>query len=109
MERIDLIHFASPVGYREPGWLWKLGKPYVWGPLGGMKTIPRCFLKAYPFPDRIKGAMKNAVNRLQFYCSRRVVHAMKQSDVLVASPKNSAQWSTNDCGQTAAAIYRKMA
>lgn len=87
MERIDLIHFASPVGYREPGWLWKLGKPYVWGPLGGMKTIPRCFLKAYPFPDRIKGAMKNAVNRLQFYCSRRVVHAMKQSDVLIACTK----------------------
>jgi hypothetical protein len=23
------------IGYREPGYLWKLNVPFVWGPMGG--------------------------------------------------------------------------
>ena len=37
-ERIDLIHFVGPTGYREPGYLWKLGLPYIWGPIGGANS-----------------------------------------------------------------------
>lgn len=34
-ENFDLIHFVGPIGYREPGYLWKLNLPYMWGPIGG--------------------------------------------------------------------------
>ena len=30
-EQIDLIHYISPIGYREPGYLWKIKLPYIWG------------------------------------------------------------------------------
>jgi glycosyltransferase involved in cell wall biosynthesis len=32
------------VGFREPGYLWKLGIPFVWGPVGGMGLFPWRFL-----------------------------------------------------------------
>src|SRR5688572_12241413 len=30
----DLIHHLNISGYREPGHLWKLPAPFVWGPVG---------------------------------------------------------------------------
>ena len=29
----DLIHQLNMIGYREPGYLWALDLPYVWGPI----------------------------------------------------------------------------
>lgn len=42
--RFDLVHQLTMVGYREPGYLWKLGAPFVWGPIGGMGHFPWRFL-----------------------------------------------------------------
>ena len=33
--KFDLVHYVGMIGYREPGYLWKLGLPYVWGPISG--------------------------------------------------------------------------
>lgn len=30
---IDIIHQLNMVGFREPGYLWKIEKPFIWGPL----------------------------------------------------------------------------
>jgi glycosyltransferase involved in cell wall biosynthesis len=40
----DLAHQLTMVGFREPGYLWKLGIPFVWGPVGGMGLFPWRFL-----------------------------------------------------------------
>lgn len=86
LEKIDLIHYAAPVGYREPGFLWKFKKPYVWGPFGGMYRIPSEFLAEYPEKARILGLIKNTLNFLQFH-SRRIKKVLKKSDVLIACTK----------------------
>lgn len=36
----DLVHQLTYVGFRFPGHLWKLGLPYVWGPIGGLENTP---------------------------------------------------------------------
>jgi glycosyltransferase involved in cell wall biosynthesis len=38
--RFDLVHQLTMVGFREPGYMWKLGLPFVWGPVGGMGQVP---------------------------------------------------------------------
>ncbi len=86
LSKIDLIHYAAPVGYREPGFLWKLKKPFVWGPFGGMYRIPHEFLSEYPFKARILGRIKNALNFLQFH-SRRIKKVFRKADVLIACTK----------------------
>lgn len=40
----DLAHQLTMVGFREPGYLWRLDIPFVWGPIGGMGYFPRRFL-----------------------------------------------------------------
>lgn len=40
----DLTHQLTMVGFREPGYLWKMSIPFVWGPVGGMGFFPWRFL-----------------------------------------------------------------
>ncbi|HNC14232.1 MAG TPA: glycosyltransferase family 4 protein [Cyclobacteriaceae bacterium] len=40
----DLAHQLTMVGFREPGYLWKLDIPFVWGPIGGMGLFPWRFV-----------------------------------------------------------------
>ena len=40
----DIAHQLNMAGFREPGYLWKLGIPFVWGPVGGMGLFPWRFL-----------------------------------------------------------------
>lgn len=44
--RFDLAHQLTMVGFREPGYLWKMNIPFVWGPIGGMGFFPWRFLSA---------------------------------------------------------------
>ena len=36
----DLAHQLNMIGFREPGYLWKLPIPFVWGPIGATQ-VPR--------------------------------------------------------------------
>lgn len=42
----DVAHQLTMVGFREPGYLWKLGIPFVWGPVGGLGYFPWRFVPA---------------------------------------------------------------
>src|SRR5687767_7122074 len=39
----DLVHQLNMTGFREPGYLWKLDAPFVWGPIGGAADVPPAF------------------------------------------------------------------
>ena len=40
-EKFDIIHQLNMVGYREPGYLWKIQNvPFIWGPIGGFNITP---------------------------------------------------------------------
>jgi glycosyltransferase involved in cell wall biosynthesis len=43
-EQIDLIHHVSWTTLSAPPLLWQIGKPFVWGPIGGGQTLPGRFL-----------------------------------------------------------------
>lgn len=88
---IDVVHQLGPIGYREPGFLWKLGKPMVWGPIGGMMVIDKRLLKNKPLATRIKFNLKNIINRLQLGYSLRIKKAFEQADVLIAATRAGQQ------------------
>lgn len=64
-EHFDLIHQITLVGYREPGYLWKLGKPFIWGPLGGFTQTARCLLQKTSLHSRIYFNIRNILNNWQ--------------------------------------------
>lgn len=84
-EHIDLIHCLGPIGYREPGYLWKLDKPYIWGPISGFNNVPINMLDVLPIMDKIKLGFRYLVNSFQMYFNRRVRKAIKRTDVLLAA------------------------
>ena len=60
----DLAHQLTFVGFRFPGHLWKLGIPFVWGPIGGLENTPWRLLPTMG----PRGAM--------YYGARNVVNSM---------------------------------
>ena len=83
--RFDLTHQVTMCGFREPGYLWKFGIPFVWGPVGGTQNYPWRFLSVAGFRGALKEAVRSIVNNLQFRFSPRVGKAMRNAKVLLAA------------------------
>lgn len=85
----DLIHYLGPIGYREPGYLWKLQLPYIWGPVGGLRNISPILLKTLPPAGRMKLTVRSIINHLQQKFSFRVKRAFKRADVVLAATEET--------------------
>lgn len=85
LESFDIIHFQSPIGYREPGYLWKLDKPYVWGPIGGANNIDMRLLPLLSSSGKFKQIFRGIINRLQLRYSFRLKQALKNTNVLLTA------------------------
>jgi glycosyltransferase involved in cell wall biosynthesis len=82
---LDLAHHVSMIGFREPGFLWKLNVPFIWGPLGGTQNYPwRCLAGAGP-KALAKEAVRSLVNRFQLRYSHRVKRAARAASVVLAA------------------------
>jgi glycosyltransferase involved in cell wall biosynthesis len=77
-ERFDLVHQLTYVGFRFPGHLYKLGLPFVWGPIGGLENTAWGLLPAMGPSGAVYYAGRNLINSAQrrFLLSpRRAAHA----------------------------------
>lgn len=87
---IDLIHQLNMIGFREPGYLWKLkGPAFVWGPVGGMSLVPMQYLEDAPIRLRLKYYAKNAITKLQYRYHPRVRNAIRRADTIIAANQDS--------------------
>lgn len=66
VRRFDIVHQLTMIGYREPGYLWKLDDvPFVWGPVGGGPDEPIAFHSLYSFSAKVKVVARNVLNCIQ--------------------------------------------
>lgn len=87
---IDILHQLNMIGFREPGYLWRIKNiPFVWGPIGGLKQFPTPYLKNCGFKLKLFNQIKNIINILQIKFDRRVNMAIKSADVLISSIPDS--------------------
>lgn len=61
-EHFDIVHQVTISGFREPGFLWKLGKPFIWGPLGGFTDAPWCLMGSLGLGGAIHFGVRNIIN-----------------------------------------------
>lgn len=86
--KINVIHQLNMVGFREPGYLWKIKNiPFVWGPIGGMELMPISYLEGAPFKQRLFNRLKNKLNKIQYTDSPRVRKAIERSSALISAVK----------------------
>jgi glycosyltransferase involved in cell wall biosynthesis len=86
--KIDVVHQLNMIGFREPGYLWKIEAiPFVWGPIGGMELMPVNYLQGASLKMKVVTYLKNLFNICQYKYSRRVGKAIRRADALVAAVK----------------------
>lgn len=84
-EHFDLIHYVGMIGYREPGYLWNLGLPYIWGPVSGANNAPPQLMKHMPLMGKAKLTFRSIANTLQFYTNRRLRKALISTHILLTA------------------------
>ncbi|EKE05267.1 MAG: hypothetical protein ACD_19C00377G0002 [uncultured bacterium] len=84
--KIDIIHQLNMIGFREPGYLWKINTiPYIWGPIGGMANIPLGYLEEENIKQKLFVYLKAIINNYQVKYSKRVVESINRADALIAA------------------------
>lgn len=86
-----IIHQLTQITFREPGYLWKLGIPFVWGPTGGTSTIPRGFLSILSWKARVFENIRSFSNFYQFSFVKRIIQANKQADLIYLFTKEDGE------------------
>lgn len=85
-EKYDLIHYLGPIGYREPGYLYDLGLPYIWGPIGGFGGINFRLIRATcSITGAAKLGLRKMANIYQQHYNKRVKDAVNHSDVVIGA------------------------
>ena len=88
-EQIDIIHHLNPIGFREPGYLWKIDKPFIWGPIGGAIFVNTILLKNFPIKYKIFFYIKNSINYFQLKYNKRIRKASdKASEIVFCNTDN---------------------
>lgn len=88
--KIDIVHQLNMIGFREPGYLWKIERvPFVWGPVNAKKPIPEPYLKNGDWKMKLFYKFKNSISGFQLKYSYRVRSAARKTNFLVAASSDS--------------------
>ena len=92
-EKIDVLHQLNMIGFREPGYLWKLSKengvPFVWGPVDAKDKFPVAYLDGASVKTKLFMRLKNFLTGIQLRYSERVLKAARQASVVFSASSNS--------------------
>lgn len=82
---IDLLHHVTIAAYRYPAAIWGHGLPCVWGPVGGMETVPWRLLP-FRHPRVLPAELaRNIVNFLQGLPGSGFIRRARRSSITVVS------------------------
>jgi len=87
IHHFDITHQLTQITFREPGYLWKLGIPFVWGPTGGTSTIPKGFLGLLSWKSKIFEKIRSFSNFYQFRFVGRIIQANKRAKLIYSFTK----------------------
>jgi glycosyltransferase involved in cell wall biosynthesis len=94
----DFAHQATMTGWREPGLLWRLPIPLVWGPVGGTQNFPWRFLTILSFRDAAVEIARNLINSFQLRTSLRVRRAARTAYQTIAANRTNRHDMERLCG-----------
>jgi len=87
---IDIVHQLNMIGFREPGYLWKIPDiPFVWGPVDAKEKFPIAYLHGANLKTKLVIHLKNFLTVLQLRFSKRVLQIVKRASVVVSASSNA--------------------
>ena len=89
-QNIDIVHQLNMIGFREPGYLWKLDKPFIWGPTNAKEAFPTAYLNDANWRKALFIKTKNFINKTQLQFAIRVHKAVQKASFVIAASTDSA-------------------
>ena len=88
--KIDIVHQLNMIGFREPGYLWKIeGVPFVWGPVDAKEKFPVAYLEGAGMKSKVFIRLKNFLTGMQLRYSNRVRKAAQKASILISASSES--------------------
>lgn len=88
-ENFDIVHALNMAGYREPGFLYKLGKPLVWGPVGGFCISPWQLLPSMGWYGMLYYGARNLINIWQMHFKVTPRRMARSADAIIAATQDN--------------------
>ena len=88
LESFDLVHQVNVCTFREPGYTFELGIPFLWGPMGGSQNFPFRFLPALAPKEAAKEGLRGIANWMTLFHPRVRRAARKAAHVMGANSVN---------------------
>lgn len=87
---IDILHQLNMIGFREPGYLWKIpNTPFIWGPVDAKESFPIAYLEGASLKTKMFMQLKNAITKWQLRYAKRVHLTAKRASYVVSASSNS--------------------
>lgn len=88
-ENFDVAHALNMAGYREPGFLYQLGKPLVWGPVGGFCISPWCLLRSMGMYGLLYYGARNLINVWQMHHKLTPRKMARHANAIIAATQDN--------------------
>lgn len=89
-QKIDIVHQLNMIGFREPGYLWKIeNRPFIWGPVDAKEKFPPAYLEGAGIKSKMFIRIKNFITGVQLQHSKRVRKAVERASVVVSASSES--------------------
>ena len=87
---IDIIHQLNMIGFREPGYLWKIKNiPFIWGPVDAKESFPIAYLDGASLKTKLFIRLKNTITKFQLKYSTRVHKVARRASYVISASSNS--------------------
>ena len=84
----DVIHKLTLTGFRSPGYLYKIGKPFVWGPIGGFQISPWCLLPSLGLKYMLFYGTRNVLNYKDIIFNKNVRRCVRKANVILSATQD---------------------
>ena len=89
---IDILHQLNMIGFREPGYIWKIPDiPFIWGPVDAKESFPIAYLEGASLKTKLFMQLKNIITKWQLQHAKRVHMAAKRASYVISASSNSQQ------------------
>jgi len=82
VQKYDCVHQLTSISFREPGYLYKLNIPFIWGPISGLVKFPYAFARTLSLKNLLFELIRRLSNWLIINLSYRHKIVLKKASVI---------------------------
>ncbi len=90
-KNFDICHQLNMIGIREPGYLWKINIPFIYGPVGGLTYYPKEFILNSGIYVFIYSLTYNIIRFIDLNFKSRTKFALKKANKNVLASNSDTQ------------------